>query len=62
MKQFGKKLLVFVIGNLIVDGIIYAATNLMEGKDILGNKQETVKTKVDMKGRVHLGTDDYQID
>lgn len=62
MKQLGQKLLVFVIGSLIVDGICFAVTNVMEGKDIFGNEPDSAKTRVDMKGRVHLGTDDYLVE
>ena len=62
MKQFGKKLLLFVVGNLIVEGIICAVTNVMEGKDILGNEPDPRKTRADMKGKIHLGTDDYLVE
>ena len=62
MKQFGKKLLLFVIGNLIVEGIVCAVTNMMEGKDILGNEPDPKKTRVDRKGTIFLGTDDYEVE
>lgn len=62
MSKFGQKLLVFIIGSLIVDGIYYAMTNIMEGKDILGNEPDPKKTRVDREGRVHLGTNDYLVE
>ena len=62
MKALGQKLLVFVIGSLIVDGICAAVVNVMNGKDIFGNDIDSNKTRVDMRGRVHLGTDDYSVE
>lgn len=62
MKQFGKKLLLFVVGNLIVEGIVHAVANVMDGKDILGNERDPSKTRVDTNGKVHLGTDDYVVE
>lgn len=62
MKKLGQKLLVFVIGSLIVDGICYVVTNLMDGKDIFGNEPDPKKTRVDTKGRIHLGTEDYLVE
>ena len=61
MKTFAKKLLVFVMGSLIADFAYSAITNIMDGKDILGNQIERKEHHVDPKGRVHLGTNDYQI-
>ena len=62
MKQLGQKLLIFVIGSLIVDGICAATVNVMNGKDIFGRDPDPRKTVVDAKGHVHLGTDDYQVE
>ena len=61
MKKLGQSLLVYVIGSLLVEGIVLVVNNLMEGKDILGHEPDPKKTRVDTNGKVHLGTDDYLV-
>lgn len=61
---FLKKLGVFIVGNMILSGICYGVSNLMEGKDILGRKRRIVpkkETYVDYKGRIIMGANDYQV-
>jgi hypothetical protein len=62
MGELGKKLLVFVLGNLAVYGTIHAVKNAMHGKDILGRpKKEQERTRMDWMGNVVLGTGDYKV-
>lgn len=62
MKKLGQRLLVFIVGSLIVDGIYYAISNVMDGKDILGHNIDRKETKVDWRGRIHLGENDYLVE
>lgn len=61
MKSLGQRLIVFVVGNLILSASFHAINNIMEGKDILGNKIETEKNRVDFMKRIHLGRNEYEI-
>ena len=61
MKRLGQAILVYVIGNLIIDASIRAMDNIIEGKDILGNKIEKKHYRVDLLKRIHLGREDYQV-
>ena len=61
---FMKKLGFFIIGNLILNGICFGVSNLMDGKDILGRKRKIVQKKetyVDYTGQIIIGKDDYQV-
>ena len=62
MKQLGQKLLVFVLGSLIVEGICYAVSNVIGGMDIPRCETDPKKTRVDKNGKIHLGTDDYLVE
>lgn len=62
MAELGKRLTVFLIGNLLVWGISAGIGNMLEGKTFFGRKKEPRKdTYVDWKGNVHLGPTDYQV-
>ena len=61
MKRLGQAILVYVIGNLIFDVSLRAMNNVIEGKDILGNKIEKDKYRVDMLKRIHLGREEYRV-
>ena len=62
MSKLLQKIVVFVVGGLIIDGIYFVATNKLEGKTIFGNKpKEKKKTKVNWKGYIILGSEDYEI-
>jgi hypothetical protein len=60
IKELGKKLLVFVLGSLVTTGILTAASNVMDGKDVLGREPKE-KPRMDWKGYVHLNEKDYRV-
>ena len=62
MKQLGQKILVFVVGSLIVEGICYAVGNIIGGLDTTGNEPDPTKTRVKKDGTIYLGTDDYLVE
>lgn len=56
MAELGKRLGVFLIGNLILMGVCSGVSNMMDGKTFFGRKKrERNDTYVDWKGNVHLG-------
>ena len=59
--KFGQKLLIFIIGSMIVDGIYMVIGNAIEAMD-KKNYVDPTETKVDRKGFVHLKTDDYVVE
>ena len=60
--ELAKRLVIFVVGSLVVEAGIEAAKNLLNGKTITGKKKEPrSQTYVDYKGRVILGTADYEV-
>ncbi len=61
-KELGKRLLVFVVGSLIVEGACRAAKNKLNGKTVFGNeKKPKEETYVDWRGNVVLGTADGKV-
>ena len=59
--KFGQKLLIFVLGSMIVDGIYIAIGNAIAAMD-KKNYADPTETKVDRKGFVHLKNDDYVVE
>lgn len=59
--KFGQKLLIFVLGSMIVDGIYMVINNVIDNMD-KKNYVDPTETKVDRKGFVHLKTDDYVVE
>ena len=63
MGKLAVKILTFVIGSLIVEGIVFCASNKIEGKTIIG-KKIPIKKKTHFDpwtGNIILGTDDFEI-
>ena len=61
MKKFLKALGMCVLGGLIVEGVCQGLDHLAQGKDFFGHERIREDTKMDWKGNIHLGTEDYQI-
>ena len=61
MKILIKKVTYLVIGTLLADVVANAIENKREGRTIFGNKKINKKTKVDWRGYVVLGSNDYEI-
>lgn len=62
MVELGKRLGIFLIGNLVLWGVSSGIGNMMDGKTFFGRKKkEKEGTYVDWKGNVHLGQMDYQV-
>ena len=62
MLELGKRFGLFLVGNLVVSGIIYALKNMANGKDIFGRPKEAPEhTKVNWRGNIVLGKNDWQI-
>lgn len=62
MAKLGTKILVYVVGNLIVWGVVGALNNKLDGKTATGRKVEpNKKTYVDWKGNIRLGSRDYRV-
>lgn len=59
MAELGKRLGIFLIGNLILWGVCGGLNNMMSGKTVFGKKKTPKKdTYVDWKGNIHLGPND----
>lgn len=59
MAELGKRLGIFLIGNLILWGVCGGLSNMMDGKTFFGRKKAPRNdTYVDWKGNVHLGPND----
>ena len=64
MAELGKRLGVFLVGNLILWGICRGVSNAIDGKDFFGRKKvynPRNNTYVDWRGNVHLGSMDYEV-
>lgn len=63
MAELGKRVGIFLIGNLLFWGVTSGINNMIDGKTFFGKKkkEKTEKTYVDWKGNVHLGQMDYQV-
>lgn len=61
MKKLGRMILITVIGEIISSMALSALTNVIAGKDILGNKVEKDDNRVDYLGRIHLGRNEYEV-
>ena len=62
MAELGKRLTIFLVGNLILWGVSAGIGNVLDGKTFFGRrKKQKEGTYVDWKGNVHLGVMDYQI-
>ena len=61
MKKLGRMILITVIGEIISSMALSALTNVMAGRDILGNKVEKDENRVDYLGRIHLGRNEYEV-
>lgn len=59
MKKFAMKLLTWVLGSLVTEAILFGVGNRMNGKTLLG--KPTRKRIKDIKGDIHIGTDEYEI-
>lgn len=59
--RLGTKVAVYVIGNLILYGICYAAKNEMEGKDIFGREKKVKRPHEDWKGNIVIPVSDYSV-
>ena len=65
MKNFGKGLLIYVIGELVIYGITQAVENLKNGKDVFGNPMNPPKkTEVDAfdPNKIRIGQDDFVVE
>lgn len=49
-----------LVGTIALLGM-KAVENVIDGKDLLGRDPSPEKTRVNYKGEVHLGTDDYEV-
>lgn len=58
-KKFGKALLAFIIGSLIIEGVTTVVDRLESGQDILGRARK--RTTQNSQGDIVLGTEDYNI-
>lgn len=59
MVEIGKRLGVFIIGNLILWGVFNGLENIKDGKTFCGRKRKPKnETYVDWKGNVYLGPND----
>lgn len=62
MAELGKRLGIFIIGNLILYGVAWGIDNMIDGKTFFGRKKKMREdTYVDYNGNVHLGKADYQV-
>ena len=61
MKRFGKAVLITLLADIVAGMALSALTNVIEGKDIFGNKIDRKLTQTDYLGRIHLGREDYEV-
>ena len=62
MVIFGKKLLVFITGSLIVEVVLWGLNNKTKGSTFLGRKISNKKrTYVDWNNNVYLSSLDYEV-
>lgn len=61
VKKLGQKLLTFVIGSLLAEGVIEGVKNISAGKTFFGKEKIKKENKMDWKGNVHLGTNEYEV-
>ena len=61
LKKLGQAVLVNIVVGAITAVSMIAIDNLERGKDIFGRDPDPRKTRMNYKGDIYLGTDDYTI-
>ena len=62
MKQFGKKVLIFMVQSLIAELAVFGIMNKLKGKTVTGRKPKPKKhNRLKWTGEVEMGTDEYNV-